>query len=98
MATGKDIRSRPFAARRFRYDKTVAGSLRHVGPAVADLDGLIDQMIEILEGIFQPFDFGKGAGHVDTDLKKSIAKRDRHTELSGKPACTHHIRHLAVYV
>ncbi len=76
----------------------MAGALRHVGPAVMDLDGLIDQMVEILEGIFQPFDFGKGTGHVDTDLEKSVAKRDRYTELGSEPACAHYIGHLAMHV
>ena len=49
-------------------------AFRQMGQAVTDLDRLIDQMIEILEGIFQPLDFGKGAGHVDTDFEKSVAK------------------------
>lgn len=53
-------------------------------------------MVEILEGIFQPFDLWESCGHVDADFKESIAEADRYAHFRGKPADTHDICHLSV--
>ena len=39
-----------------------------------DFDGLIDQMVEVLERVFQPIDLGQRTGHVHSDLQDGISQ------------------------
>jgi hypothetical protein len=74
----------------------MAGSIGRIGITVPDLDGLIHDMIEVLERIFQPFDFRKCDRHMHADLQEGVADADRDPEFGGRPPDAHDIGHLTV--
>src|SRR5579862_7150750 len=73
----QNLRTRRLPARRLRQHQAVAGTIGGIGPPVAYLDGLLHQVIEILEGIFEPFDLGQRARHVQAELEEGVAETDR---------------------
>ena len=94
----EDLGPPPFAAGGLAQNQAMAGPLRRDDPAVADLHRLLDEMVEVLERIFEPLDFRQRAGHVHAEFEKGVAEGHRDTALGGKPADPHHVGHLAMNI
>ncbi len=96
--TRQNLRPGPVPARRFGQNQTMTRALWRVDSPIEDQHRFIDQMFQILKGIFEPLDFRQRAGHVHAKLEKCVAERYGYTEFGGQPTDPHHVRHLAVNV
>jgi len=72
------------------------GPVRGIGDAFGDLDRLFHETIEILDRVFQPFDFRKRDGHMNANLKEGVFQTDRDAKLGGEPADPHDVGDLAM--
>ena len=52
-----------------------------VGPAVSDFDRALDQVVKVLEGVFDSLDFGQGASDMHADLEERVSNTDRDAHL-----------------
>ncbi|KQQ44908.1 hypothetical protein ASF69_10125 [Rhizobium sp. Leaf311] len=68
----------------------MAGPVGGVSVIIANFDGYFHQMIEILEGIFQPLDLRESSRHMDADFEEGVA------HFCGKPSDAHDICHLSM--
>jgi len=75
FVASEDFGPRPLLASHLAQHQAVARPLRRIDPAVADFDGLLDQVIEVLERIFEPFDLGQRAGGVDSNWNRCCTTR-----------------------
>ena len=76
----------------------MAGAVVAADQPVADDIGLLDQMLEILETIFQPANAGQRHRHIGSDLEKAVAERYLDIVLARQPARAHHVADLAMDV
>ena len=86
----------PGAARELADDEAVARRFGTEDAPVADLVGLLHQVLEVLEGIFEPVHARQRERHVDSDLQERVAHRDPRAHVGREPADAHHVGDLAV--
>src|SRR3546814_13491621 len=77
-------------------DLPVPGRIAAVDEAVPYRIRPLDQMLEILEAIFDPGDLGQRQRHVDADLQEAVAHRHLDPHVGRKPADPHHVGDMAM--
>ena len=86
------------APRALAQHKTMAGPLRRDRVAIAHFDRLLDQMIVVLERVFEPVDLGQGGGKMHADLEHRVAEAHRDAVLGRQPTRPHDVGDVAVDV
>src|SRR3546814_3632071 len=86
------------AARGFAEYEPVPWRIAAVDEAVPYRIRPLDQMLEILEAIFDPGDLGQRQRHVDADLQEAVAHRHLDPHVGRKPADPHHVGDMAMDV
>ena len=96
FAARQHVGTTPGAARELADDETVARRLGSEDAPVADLVGLLHQVLEVLEGVFEPVHARQRQRHVDADFQERVAHRDPRAHVGREPADAHHVGYVAM--